>query len=81
MEAYILRRDLLKPGYDYNTVLSMDKEMLAREMNRQLDRSIELTGREDNFIAVYSETDVEDLISLDEGAFDPKKYYIRIFLN
>lgn len=73
MEAYVLRRDLLKPGYDYNTVLAMDKEQLAYEMNRQLD------VEEDQFVAIYSAIDIEDLISLDDGAFIPSKYYIRIF--
>lgn len=73
MEAYILRRDLLKEGYDYNTVLAMDKEQLAHEMNRQLD--IE----EDPFIAIYDFIDLEELISLDAGAFNPSNYYLRIF--
>lgn len=81
MEAYILRRDLLKPGYDYNTVLAMSKEQLAHEQNRQLDYSLLYTGKEDNFIAIYQAMDLEDLINLDEGAFDPSKYYIRIFLD
>lgn len=79
MEAYILRRDLLKPGYDYNTVLAMDKEQLTHEMNRQLYQLLAETGKESDFIATYSAADLEDLINLDEGAFNPAKYYIRIF--
>lgn len=81
MEAYILRRDLLKPGYDYNTVLAMSKEQLANEQNRQLDFCLLYTGKEDNFIAIYQAMDLEDLINLDDCDFDPQKYYIRIFLD
>lgn len=74
MVAYILRRDLLPVVYSYNTILAMDAEQLCEEMNRQLD--IE----DDQFIAVYSVSDLEDLISLDEGTFIPSKYYIRILV-
>lgn len=73
MTAYILRRDLLPAAYSYDTILAMDTEQLCEEMNRQLD------VEDDQFIAVYSVSDLEDLINLDKGAFNPSEYYIRIF--
>lgn len=84
VNIYVLRRDLLTPGYDYNTILAMDEDQLAHEMNLQLDRCVADTGKEDSFIAIYSPEDFEDAFNLendstsDNSTLDINKYYIRI---
>lgn len=79
MEAYVLRRDLLPEGVDLEAILKMSQGALEHEMNQQQETLLKERGQEDNFIAIYEQGELEDLISLDEGAFDPQKYYLRIF--
>lgn len=78
MKIYVLRRNLLTKGLNYEKVLSMNEEELAHELNKQLDESIK-----DDFIAIYTIEEFEDLINLEtnesENGFMPKNYYIRIF--
>ena len=81
MKAYILRRDLLPDGVDLEAVSYMDQNALEREMNRQQAILLMETLKEDEFIAIYELADLEDLVNLDRGAFDPQKYYLRIFLE
>ena len=81
MKIYVLRRNLLTKGLNYSKyskVLSMNEEELAHELNKQLDECIK-----DDFIAIYTIEEFEDLINLEtnesENGFMPKNYYIRIF--
>lgn len=83
MKIYVLRRNLLTKGLNYEKVLSMNEEELAHELNKQLDECIKVYGKEDDFIAIYTKEEFEDLINLEtnesENGFMPKNYYIRIF--
>ncbi|MBO7684871.1 MAG: hypothetical protein J6V72_00710 [Kiritimatiellae bacterium] len=82
MKAYTLRRDLLPDGVDLEAVDTMSQDEVEREMNRQQANLLMETGKKDSFIDIYSsQYELEDLINLDEGAFDPQKYYLRIFLD
>jgi hypothetical protein len=78
MKAYILRRDLLPDGVDLEAILDMSQGAIIDELFRQR-KTLLNRGEHDEFLAWYEQGELEDLISLDEGAFDPQKYYLRIF--
>lgn len=75
MKYYVLRRDILKEGLDYEKLLKMSKMELDAELERQ-QSFCRTRGVGEPFLEKYSTGDLMDLISLDEGAFRPMDYFL-----
>ena len=82
VRIYVLLRAMLPENVNLEAVLAMNEEQLRAEVERQNAYAVSEFGEATDFVAVYDESEFEDVINLcdaHEASLNPSYYYIRIF--